>query len=746
MADVNVKNAQIYLNAMFGGHPSWIHINEDGNTGTLTMQGIIRAFQIHNGTNGVTGGVGPSTIEKMKGLAVIDKMNPNDPSDINVCLIQCALFCKGYNAGGITGIYYTSGVAAVKEMQADAGLPVTGRIDWKVWAGLLSLNWFKKVHNGDKNTRQIQQQLNGDWSDIVGVGPCDGVVSRQTALSLIGALQGAEKVTTELIIDLNQVNFGDATTSHFPNSLKKDQNSDYYIPFNKLVQYGLYFNGYNPGRFDGIFDFFTELQVKKFQSFYALIGTGLITVGEVNATTMKSLLTSKGDVNRSSKACDTATVLNAQQALDLKSAGYTHVGRYLTGSVGEDYIPKFLTLAEIDNIKNAGLSIFPIYQDGGYYLEYFKNSTQGTNDAQIAISAAKRIGIPENTTIYFAVDFDCYGEQIDSLIIPYFVKVKTVFNSQINSKNYKIGIYAPRYVCTKVSEAGLATTSFVADMSTGFSCNLGFPIPSNWAFDQFFELKPFASSPSFDLDKVAYSARDTGIQTFDEVDEMTPEEIEQEQLAVQMDTIRFNFYSDVLEPLGFASKLVEISWKEQETISIGTYYAGTMSVDISAILIPALVEPTDANYTFKIETDSNGNLTAPLLNKINEIMGVIGETDSSKTFENMLKFICLSVKDGSITFKAHFVSLQSAKFSLTVTQERTLSNGQKISSSISLEFLITLSNYGDRFLESEVVQSTVLAAAIIGVVVVGWSMPSLIPGIVEFFTVGAGSKLIQSLT
>ena len=49
-------------------------------------------------------------------------------------------------------------------------------------------------------------------------------------------------------------------------------------------------------------------------------------------------------------------------------------------------------------------------------------------------------------------------------------------------------IYAPRYVCTKISEHGLAEASFVADMSTGFSCNLGFPIPLNWAFDQFYEM------------------------------------------------------------------------------------------------------------------------------------------------------------------------------------------------------------------------------------------------------------------
>ena len=74
----------------------------------------------------------------------ISKMNTTDKSNPNVCIIQCALFAKGYNAGGITGIYYTTGVNAVKQYQGEAGLPVTGIIDWKVWMGLVSINWFRK--------------------------------------------------------------------------------------------------------------------------------------------------------------------------------------------------------------------------------------------------------------------------------------------------------------------------------------------------------------------------------------------------------------------------------------------------------------------------------------------------------------------------------------------------------------------------------------------------------------------------
>lgn len=207
MSDANVTKAQKYLNAMFGANEYWEHLEENGKTGTAVMQGIIRAFQIQNGIIPATGTVGPLTVEKMKSLPNISKMDPNDEPQINVCLIQCALFCKGYSAGGITGIYYNSGVKAIKEMQSDAGLPETGVIDWKVWFGLLSLNWFKKVSGGDSKVVTIQRQLNKDWSDVIGVGPCDGIISRQTALSLIGALQAAEGVTKELIINLRSRSF-----------------------------------------------------------------------------------------------------------------------------------------------------------------------------------------------------------------------------------------------------------------------------------------------------------------------------------------------------------------------------------------------------------------------------------------------------------------------------------------------------------------------------------------------------------
>lgn len=660
MADQNIQKAQRYLNNMYGHRNEWVVLDEDGITGSQLCQGLIRAFQIENNVSSVTGVVGDATLNKMRSLPTISKMNPNDTVNPNVCILQCALFAKGYNAGGITGIYYTTGVNAVKQFQEDANIDVTGIVDWKVWMGLISINWFYKTSSGDATISLIQQQLNHDWSDIIGVGPCDGVVSRFTAYAMIAALQAAEGIHTDFVGSLDGTNFGNQTTTKFPTVLKQGQNGE-YVKYNKLVQYGLYINGYNPGRFDGNFDSTTKSKVSAFQEFYALTGIGLVTSGEVNCATMKSLLTSKGDTSRNSKACDCSTVLNAQQALDLKSAGYQVVGRYLTGTVGGT-TRKFMTFEEIENIKNAGLKVFPIYQDGGYRLDYFQDLRQGTADAHTAISAAKRIGIPSGTTIYFAVDFDCYGFQMTSFIVPYFRKLKMIFKSSTNTKNYKIGIYAPRYICTYISDLGLAEYSFVADMSSGFSCNLGYPIPKNWAFDQFYEYNntnggKFNSSPDFDLDKVGYSGRDTGISNFDAVPYLTPDQLAVKNSNVLLDAQRDQFVYNVFEPLGYLDTISNVSMTFENEFLIDTVITTNCAIEVTALISEEVTQDEGFDdEPISIEIDNNGKLTTSCEDKISSLTSEI-EIDAQEALDVIngtisdLKEVAVSVTTGKIGFK-----------------------------------------------------------------------------------------------
>lgn len=155
-------------------------------------------------------------------------------------------------------------------------------------------------------------------------------------------------------------------------------------------------------------------------------------------------------------------------------------------------------MTKLDRIVKHGLKYFPIFQEYSTKLEHFTPET-GARHAQEAVKAAQRLGIPQ-TVIYFAVDYDATDPEVTAAIIPYF---KAVHENILGG--YKAGIYASRNICTRVCDAGYAVSSFVSDMSTGFSGNLGFPIPDNWNYDQFTEISGYHGK--WDLDRVAYSGR-----------------------------------------------------------------------------------------------------------------------------------------------------------------------------------------------------------------------------------------------
>lgn len=202
---------------------------------------------------------------------------------------------------------------------------------------------------------------------------------------------------------------------------------------------------------------------------------------------------SKGDTNRKGTACDTRFEITPARAQTLYNNGYRIVGRYLTGGDFKQIRP-----GEIQTILNAGLSIFPIYQSSGNTVSYF-NYNQGKKDALQAILSAKKYGFKTNTIIYFAVDFDAMDHQVTNNIIPYFNGINNQF-SNMNS-DYRIGIYGARNICSRVALKGYSCSSFVADMSTGFSGNLGYSLPNDWNFDQILEYSIGSGDGNIAIDK-----------------------------------------------------------------------------------------------------------------------------------------------------------------------------------------------------------------------------------------------------
>ena len=193
----------------------------------------------------------------------------------------------------------------------------------------------------------------------------------------------------------------------------------------------LYVNGFNPGSFNGIFDTGVEKAVINFQSLMALEADGW-----VGLSTWAALLVSKGNVDRSCNACDCTDRITNQRAQYLKSIGINYVGRYITGYWA-------VSISEISLILEAGMKFVPIFERSGNDLSgnmdvtdasYFTHE-QGRQDALYAASTAQELGLPENTTIYFAVDFDAYDFEVDSNILEYFRALS------IYLLHYNVGIY-----------------------------------------------------------------------------------------------------------------------------------------------------------------------------------------------------------------------------------------------------------------------------------------------------------------
>lgn len=231
---------------------------------------------------------------------------------------------------------------------------------------------------------------------------------------------------------------------------------------------------------------------------------------------------------------------------------YNIVGRYLTGTVGGSK-PKNLSPGELQILAEHNLRVFPIFQDGGASLTYFGNY-QGQLELQKSYYSSRKLHIPNDTIIYFAVDYDFTEKQVLERVIPHFEGIKTVFDA--SKSKYKIGIYGSRNTCSIVCNKNLAVSSFVSDMSTGYSGNMGFPLPKNWAFDQIYEYTTTASDGTkFAVDKNVSSGRDLGFIWGDLCGGDRFDDCTKHSMVMEADWI---FYLSFLVDIGFLPHLCRI--------------------------------------------------------------------------------------------------------------------------------------------------------------------------------------------
>ena len=494
--DIMVLRTQEWLNDTYGDDPRYVAVAETGNTGWNTIYALRRALQIELGIQNTSSNFGPTT------TALFNQRFPNgvqqqehtdDTEDNIYSIIQGALWCKGYstNASYITQHFYNGTGNGIRSMKTDAGMVnPSSTVTIEVMKALLSMRQFKLVYGGDSTIREIQQRLNREYPGYIDYDPCDGIYGREMCEDLIIALQAIEGFTVSEATG----NFGNGTKSRLPiiPYVGNDYTTDEIAEAILLIRAALYCNGYTTVNvLLDTWDTTLEEIITNFQREMCLPETGTC-----DLNTWMSLLLSKGNPDRACIACDTRFEMTTERLDYLVNNGYQVVGRYLTGG---DF--KELREGEVQRILDAGLELFPIYQESGSDLSYFTYA-QGKEDAKRAVTAARKHGIPGDNVIYFAVDTDPTDYEITNYTLPYFRGI-----AENITPAYDIGIYGTRNACTRVMNEGYAETCFVSDMSTGYSGNMGFPMPQNWNFDQFHEFEVTTNSGSWDLDKDAYSER-----------------------------------------------------------------------------------------------------------------------------------------------------------------------------------------------------------------------------------------------
>ena len=483
--DAKVLEAQKWLNKTYKDKEGYVVIVEDGIAGRGTTKALIRALQIQLGVT-VDGGFGDGT----------KKAFPTINTKTKQCkitkIMQYALYCKGYDAGVCDGKFHEQTKKAVIQIQKDAGYKGSGVINGHWAQAILSTDVFKLVSGGDVRIRNMQKYLNANYFNYIGIEPCDGVYVPDMYKNVIKALQGELGFTpTEA-----NGNFGNGTYSRCPDLKQGDDRKEVV-----LLRIALEINGFNKkGGLGTIYDEVLASKVKEYQEFMNLPNKD----GNADKGTITSLLKTCGDVNRKASALDTSTKLSEENIINMKEAGYEYIGRYLTKVEGG--LDKALTKEEADMIIKYGMKIISIYQTVGDTTGYF-NVNQGVIDAKEAYNAAVNLGIPTDSTIYFAVDYDAYGDNVNNNVIPYFNEINKYFNSQ--EIKYNIGVYASRTCCNMVSDKKLAKYSYVRDMSYGSGGNMGVHMPKNWSFDQFAEIKYMGVG----IDKVNVSGKDLGVSS-----------------------------------------------------------------------------------------------------------------------------------------------------------------------------------------------------------------------------------------
>jgi len=151
---------------------------------------------------------------------------------------------------------------------------------------------------------------------------------------------------------------------------------------------------------------------------------------------------------------DTNVVLTAKlPALKALANGDLIGGRYLDRLDVNN--PKVIKPAEARAFAAAGVPLFLIYEIGGKP----SGAPQGQLDREWCESYLPTIGMPSDSAIYSAIDYDAPAADMPGIV---------AYHKAFQSQRYRSGGYGSGYTLSQLTANGVITLRWIAE-STGFS-------------------------------------------------------------------------------------------------------------------------------------------------------------------------------------------------------------------------------------------------------------------------------------
>ena len=89
----------------------------------------------------------------------------------------------------------------------------------------------------------------------------------------------------------------------------------------------------------------------------------------------------------------------------------------------------------------------------------------------------------------------------------------------------------------------------------------------------------------------------------------TDEEIAQENLRAKVKIARNQYVYNVMEPLGYLNKIMDVGVEYDKEISLGTMMSPQGAIDISTKISTSLESSTGKIYNIKVDIGNDGELT-----------------------------------------------------------------------------------------------------------------------------------------